>query len=111
MGAVPAEAATGSMSGRFLIIGLVVLLFSFLPSALAVLKGNFNKGQVIKYQLVFLAINIVIAAVIFLVQMFIPIGVPRMIMAIAGGVWALVCIVLWFYVLLNALKDTQMTLF
>lgn len=50
-----------------ILIGLLIGLgIYFLPSALAVLKGNLYKGQVIKYQLIILVISaLVVVAVSF----------------------------------------------
>ena len=136
--------AIAAPTGLVLLIGLVIGLgVYFAPSALAILKGNIFKGQVIKYQLIILVITIVILLVVSVFGIFSAariepnrmsqaamevtqdaqpeVATPAessasgakilsMICVIGGGIWSLVSIVLWFYILIHALKDQQMTL-
>lgn len=90
-----------------LIIGLCI---AFLPSALAVLKGNIYKGQVIKYQLIFNAINILVSIVVQLIITVLKSQFIMIICIIGGRIWSVIAIVLWFYILINAFRDTEMTL-
>ncbi len=54
------SAITGFESIIFLVGLLIGFVICFLPSILAVLRGNVFKGQVIKYQLIVLAITVVV---------------------------------------------------
>ncbi len=133
------------------LLGLAVgLCIAFLPSILAVLRGNINKGQVIKYQLIILVITILVSVVVsFIGVTSVKTGFQQnemtqaavdmteqaapeatapeatapeangvaagsriltIICAIGGGIWALISIVLWFYLLIHALRDQEITL-
>lgn len=127
-----------------ILIGLLIGLgIYFLPSALAVLKGNLYKGQVIKYQLIILVISALVVVAVSFFAVSSPkidsrdpmsqsaavmtedasaeVATPsansapgaRLIMTICvigGGVWLLISIVLWFYLLAHALRDMPITL-
>ena len=93
------------------LLGFVIgLCISFLPSVLAVLRGNIYKGQVIKYQLIVIAINILVSIVVALINAVLKARFIMIICAIGSGIWSIIAIVLWFYILINAFRDTQMTL-
>lgn len=146
--------ASVAPTGLIILIGaLIGLGIYFAPSALAILKGNVFKGQVIKYQFIILAITIVVAVVVCIFVVFLPSSfgqkemasatntevafgrgemieeIPQtpevevsaqssasgarillVICSIGGGIWSLISIVLWFYILIHALRDQQMTL-
>ncbi len=135
------------MRSTILLISLLIgLCIYFFPSALAVLRGSFYKGQVIKYQFIIFVISIM---VVVLVACFGFIATPSsagveqhmtsqsagvltedasaevatpsannmpgvkiitMLCVIGGGIWSLISIILWFYILLHALRDQRMTL-
>lgn len=82
----------------------------FLPSILAVLKGNIYRGQVIKYQLILFAANILINAATVLVDLALRINFIMIICTIGDLIWFIIALVLWFYILINAFRDTEMTL-
>ncbi len=105
--AMPAE-TRGSITVMMLIIYAIALCISFLPSILAVLKGNIYKGQVIKYQLLIVLANVLISLAITLVSKLFKLA--AFIVSIVGGIWSLISIILWFYILIHAFKDTEMTL-
>lgn len=99
------------------LIGLgVSFCITFLPSILAMLRGNVYRGQVIKYQLLHLAANIAVSMVTGVIaflsmNMGLELGFIMIIVTIGTVIWILTSIVLWFYILINAIQDTQMTLF
>lgn len=90
-----------------LIIAFISLCIYFAPLILAMLKGNANKGQVFKYYLVLIVLGVLVGAVIFLITQFLAI---RAICVIIFGLWSLFMIVMWFYLLINVLRDTRLTL-
>lgn len=98
-------------TGIGLLLGFVIgLCISFLPSVLAVLRGNIYKGQVIKYQLIVIAINILVSIVVTSINAVLKVKFIMIICAIGSGIWSIIAIVLWFYILINAVRDTEMTL-
>ena len=111
MAATPDITISGGFSGRFLLFGLIGLLIAFLPSILAVLKGTFNKGQIIKNQLIFFVITILLVGIFFVMTSVLPLGLPKAIYTIAGGLWLLICAIVWIYIMLCAIKDTPVRLF
>lgn len=90
-----------------LIIGLCI---AFLPSALAVLKGNIYKGQVIKYQLIVIAISILVKIAVIFINRLLKATFIIIICAIGSKIWSITAIVLWFYILIHAFKDKELTL-
>lgn len=130
--------------GLVILIGLLIGLgIYFLPSALAILKGNIYRGQVIKYQLIILVISALVVAAVSIFGIFSAESGPRdsmsqsavvmtedasaevatpspssapgaklvmTICVIGGGIWLLISIVLWFYLLAHALRDMPITL-
>lgn len=104
----------GSVANTFGTISLFAVLIglciNFLPSALAVLKGNVYKGQIIKYQLIVVAINVLVSVGASIITSIIKGKVIRIICLIGSGIWSIIAIVLWFYILIHALRDQQMTL-
>lgn len=134
--------------GLVMLIGLLIGVgIYFLPSALAILRGNLYKGQVIKYQLIILIINVLVVGAVSIFAIFASssprsseqnmmsqsavdmteeavtsepaasptnsapgVKIVTMICVIGSAIWALISIVLWFYILIHAFNDTQIFL-
>lgn len=98
------------MSIMVLLGAAISLCIAFLPSVLAVLRGNVYKGQVIKYQLIVIAVNILVSLAVSLINAVLKARFIMIICAIGRGIWYIIMIALWFYILINAFRDTEMTL-
>ena len=67
---MPATASATPISLVILLGALFSLCLFFAPSALAVLRGNVFKGQVIKFQIIILVITIVLGVVVSVLGVF-----------------------------------------
>ncbi len=84
-----------------LLFGLVI---SFIPTLIAYLRNNIYKKQVLTYQLIMLVAGFVVSLVFSLLARLIPF------MAIFSSLWSLFSLVAWIYILVNAIKNTRMTI-
>jgi len=84
---------------------VITMAISFLPTIIAFIRGNTYKRQVLIYQLIMTAGSVVVGICVFFCSMFIPI-----LGSIASTVWGLFSLVAWGYILLNAIRDDEMTI-
>lgn len=84
-----------------LLFGLVI---SFIPTLIAYLRNNIYKKQVLTYQLIMLVAGFVVSLVFSLLARLIPF------MAIFSSLWSLFSLVAWIYILVNAIKNTRITI-
>lgn len=84
-----------------LVVGLVI---SFIPTLVAYLRNNIYKKQVLIYQIIMLVTGFVVSLVFGLLSQVIPF------MVIFSILWSVFSCVAWIYILVNAIKNTRMTL-
>lgn len=92
------EIATGFIA---LAVGLVI---SFIPTLVAYLRNNIYKKQVLIYQIIMLAAGFVVSLVFGLLLQVTPF------MVIFSILWSVFSCVAWIYILVNAIKNTRMTI-
>lgn len=92
------ESATGFIA---LVVGLVI---SFIPTLVAYLRNNIYKKQVLIYQIIMLVAGFVVSLVFGLLSQVIPF------MVIFSILWSVFSCVAWIYILVNAIKNTRMTI-
>lgn len=84
--------------------GIIGLGLSFLPTILAYLRGNTYKTQTLKYQIIVLVLGVIVSIISGVFSLLIPaFG------AIISGAWSLASLAAWIYILINAVKNTKMT--
>lgn len=84
-----------------LVVGLVI---SFIPTLVAYLRNNIYKKQVLIYQIIMLVAGFVVSLVFGLLSQVIPF------MVIFSILWSVFSWVAWIYILVNAIKNTRMTI-
>lgn len=84
-----------------LVVGLVI---SFIPTLVAYLRNNIYKKQVLIYQIIMLVTGFVVSLVFGLLSQVIPF------MVIFSILWSVFSCVAWIYILVNAIKNTRMTI-
>ena len=84
-----------------LAVGLVI---SFIPTLVAYLRNNIYKKQVLIYQIIMLVARFVVSLVFGLLSQVIPF------MVIFSILWSVFSCVAWIYILVNAIKNTRMTI-
>lgn len=86
----------------------VILLFStvisFIPTLIAYLKNNIYKKQVLIYQIIMIVASLAVSLVMALLTSIIPF------MVIFSYLWSIFSLVAWIYILVNAIRNTQMTI-
>ena len=89
----------------FSVMGLLFsTVISFIPTLIAYLKNNIYTKQVLIYQIIMIAANLAVSLVIALLTSIIPF------MVIFGYLWSIFSLVAWIYILVNAIRNTQMTM-
>lgn len=83
------------------VVGLVI---SFIPTLVAYLRNNIYKKQVLIYQIIMLVARLVVSFVFGLLLQVIPF------MVIFSILWSVFSWVAWIYILVNAIKNTRMTI-
>ena len=84
-----------------LVVGLVI---SFIPTLVAYLRNNIYKKQVLIYQIIMLVTGFVVSLLFGLLSQVIPF------MVIFSILWSVFSCVAWIYILVNAIKNTRMTI-
>lgn len=84
-----------------LVVGLVI---SFIPTLVAYLRNNIYKKQVLIYQIIMLVTGVVVSLVFGLLLQVTPF------MVIFSILWSVFSCVAWIYILVNAIKNTRMTI-
>ena len=79
-------------------------LISFIPTLVAYLRNNIYKKQVLIYQIIMLVAGFVVSLVFGLLSQVIPF------MVIFSILWSVFSCVAWIYILVNAIKNTRMTI-
>ena len=90
--------------GLGLVGALFGLVISFIPTLIAYLRNNIYKKQVLIYQLIMLAAGFVVSLVVTLIARLIPF------MVLFSSLWSIFSLVAWIYILVNAIKNTRMTI-
>lgn len=89
----------------FSVMGLLFsTVISFIPTLIAYLKNNIYKKQVLIYQIIMIVANLAVSLVIALLTSIIPF------MVIFSYLWSIFSLVAWIYILVNAIRNTQMTI-
>ncbi len=83
------------------VVGLVI---SFIPTLVAYIRNNIYKKQVLIYQIIMLVARLVVSFVFWLLLQVIPF------MVIFSILWSVFSWVAWIYILVNAIKNTRMTI-
>ena len=110
MNSMAVSEAVGSASFAGLLIPLLAgVVVNFIPSILAVLRGNIYRGQVIKAQLVVFVLDLLVAGVVALLG--VVLALSKGILAVLAGLWGLAALVLWVYTAYHAWVDREMALF
>ena len=103
MGNLFGAVALGGILG--FIIGIAI---GFIPTIIAFLKGGYNKGQILKAQIIIVCINIAMNVVGYLVA---KLGIIATIFSVISTVWSLIALGLWIYMLIFAITGRELTLF
>lgn len=93
-----------AVAGMLIIVAVISLCVCFLPTLIAYIKGNMYKKQVLIYQILMVAARVGIAIVCGVISIVFPY------ITILNVVWAIISFVIWIYILVNAIKNTRMTL-
>lgn len=89
----------------FSVIGLLFsTVISFIPTLIAYLKNNIYKKQVLIYQIIMIVASLAVSLVMALLTSIIPF------MVIFSYLWSIFSLVAWIYILVNAIRNTQMTI-
>lgn len=84
-----------------LVVGLVIF---FIPTLVAYLRNNIYKKQVLIYQIIMLVTGVVVSLVFGLLLQ------VTLFMVIFSILWSVFSCVAWIYILVNAIKNTRMTI-
>ncbi len=104
------SSAASGFTGVSIISLFLGLIVCFLPTIIAILKRNVNAKQVLIYQILLTVANIGFIIVIEILGFVLALPIVGTMFNIISIVWGLFMLVMWLYVLLNALRDTEMTL-
>lgn len=89
----------------FSVIGLLFsTVISFIPTLIAYLKNSIYKKQVLIYQIIMIVASLAVSLVMALLTSIIPF------MVIFSYLWSIFSLVAWIYILVNAIRNTQMTI-